>query len=181
MFDGVTYAALGHIHGRATLADNVRYSGAPLHYSFSETGKPRGGWIVDLDASGVTSTTWVDFPVPRILSQITGTLDSLLTDSAYTPIEDHWISADITDNTRPLDAMRKLQARFSHCAHLSFNPTDVFDDGATSYGELVHGKTDEQLIAGFLQRVRNGDGPSDDESSLIREVIESHGSHEAAS
>jgi len=181
MFDGVTYAALGHIHGRATLADNVRYSGAPLHYSFSEAGKPRGGWIVDLDASGVPSTTWVDFPVPRNLSQITGTLDSLLTDSAYTPIENHWISADITDNTRPLDAMRKLQARFPQCAHLSFNPTDVFDDGATSYGELVHGKTDEQLIAGFLQRVRNGDGPSDDESSLIREVIESHGSHEAAS
>ena len=180
-FDGVTYAALGHIHGRATLADNVRYSGAPLHYSFSEAGKPRGGWIVELDASAVSSTTWVDFPVPRNLSQITGTLDSLLTDSAYTPIEDHWISADITDNTRPLDAMRKLQARFSHCAHLSFNPTDVFDDGATSYGELVHGKTDEQLIAGFLQRVRNGDGPSDEETSLIREVIASHGSPEAAS
>ena len=181
MFDGVTYAALGHIHGRATLADNVRYSGAPLHYSFSEAGKPRGGWIVELDASAVSSTTWVDFPVPRNLSQITGTLDSLLTDSAYTPIEDHWISADITDNTRPLDAMRKLQARFPHCAHLSFNPTDVFDDGATSYGELVHGKTDEQLIAGFLQRVRNGDGPSDEETALIREVIASHGSPEAAS
>ena len=77
--------------------------------------------------------------------------------------------------------MRKLQARFPHCAHLSFNPTDVFDDGATSYGELVHGKTDEQLIAGFLQRVRNGDGPSDEETSLIREVIASHGSPEAAS
>ncbi|MFO7690948.1 MAG: exonuclease SbcCD subunit D, partial [Cryobacterium sp.] len=42
VFAGPDYVALGHIHGRATLADRVRYSGAPLHYSFAEAGKPRG-------------------------------------------------------------------------------------------------------------------------------------------
>jgi exonuclease SbcD len=179
-FDGVTYAALGHIHGRSTLADNVRYSGAPLHYSFSEAGKGRGGWIIDLDASEIASTTWVDFPVPRELSVITGTLESLLSDQVHAAVENHWISAVITDNTRPLDAMRKLQARFPYCAHLDFRPTDIHDVGATSYGELVHGKTDEQIIDGFLQRVRNGDGPSEEESALIRDVIALHGAEATA-
>lgn len=174
-FEGVTYAALGHIHGRSALAENVRYSGAPLHYSFSEAGKPRGGWIVDLDVSGVSSVTWVDFPVPRELSIITGTLDSLLSDPAHTAVEEHWISAVIIDNTRPLDAMRKLQTRFPYCAHLEFKPTDILDHGATSYGELVHGKTDEQVIDSFLKRVRNGDGPSEEETALIRDVIALHG------
>jgi exonuclease SbcD len=30
VFDGISYAALGHLHGRHTLTDTVRYSGSPL-------------------------------------------------------------------------------------------------------------------------------------------------------
>src|SRR5690606_26335273 len=52
-FDGPDYVALGHIHGRARLGEHVRYCGAPLHYSFSEADKPRGSWLVDLDADGL--------------------------------------------------------------------------------------------------------------------------------
>ncbi|MGH8967190.1 MAG: metallophosphoesterase family protein, partial [Actinomycetes bacterium] len=33
MFDGVDYAALGHLHGRHTLTESIRYSGSPLAYS----------------------------------------------------------------------------------------------------------------------------------------------------
>ena len=53
VFDGPDYVALGHIHGRNVLTPRVRYSGAPLHYSFEEGHKPRGGWLVDLGAPGV--------------------------------------------------------------------------------------------------------------------------------
>jgi exonuclease SbcD len=44
LFDDVTYAALGHLHGRITLAEHVRYSGAPLYYAFGDVGKKCGGW-----------------------------------------------------------------------------------------------------------------------------------------
>src|SRR5690606_11744949 len=52
VFDGPDYVALGHIHGRNRLSDRVRYAGAPLHYSFSEGDKPRGSWLIELDAEG---------------------------------------------------------------------------------------------------------------------------------
>jgi exonuclease SbcD len=36
LFDQFSYVALGHLHGRQTLAGHLRYSGSPLPYSFSE-------------------------------------------------------------------------------------------------------------------------------------------------
>ncbi len=103
VLDGVDYVALGHIHGRATLADGVRYSGAPLHYSFKEADKPRGGWIVDLDAAGLSGVTWVDLPVPRLLAVLTDGFDALLTDTAFDAYADHWVSAIYTDRARRID------------------------------------------------------------------------------
>ena len=72
-FDGPDYVALGHIHGRARLSERVRYAGAPLHYSFGEADKPRGSWLVELDAAGLASVEWLELPVPRRLKTLRGT------------------------------------------------------------------------------------------------------------
>jgi exonuclease SbcD len=180
-FEGVDYAALGHIHGRATLADTVRYSGAPLHYSFSEAGKPRGGWLVELGASGPASVEWVRLPVPRALTVLVGRLDELLTDAALERHVDDWVSAVLTDDTRPIDAMRKLQRRFPHCASLEHRPTRIADDGRAAYRERVgHGQPDDELFASFLSFVRNGEGPSAAETALIAELLDERARAEAA-
>ena len=77
VFEGFDYTALGHLHGRHTLTQSVRYSGSPLAYSFSEAGQVKGSWLVDLGPSGVTSAEFVEAPVPRPLARIRGTLDEL--------------------------------------------------------------------------------------------------------
>ena len=51
-----------------------------MHYSFGEQHKPRGSWLIDLDASGLASTEWLPLAVPRRLVTISGTLDELLTE-----------------------------------------------------------------------------------------------------
>jgi len=187
-FDGPAYVALGHIHSRAELADGIRYSGAPLHYSFSECGKPRGVWIVDVEGggrgdvsdAGLHNVEWVGLPIPRPLAIITGTLDDLLTDAAYSVFEDHWISAVLTDTTRPIDAMRKLQGRFPHCAVIDHQPTTVAVDATISYAERIKARSDAEIITGFLEHVRNGDGPSDTETELIDEILEDRRATEAS-
>ena len=51
-FDGFTYAALGHLHRPQSVGrPNLRYSGTPLAYSFSET-EAKTVTIVDLPPSG---------------------------------------------------------------------------------------------------------------------------------
>lgn len=172
-FDGVDYVALGHIHGRMRLADNVRYSGAPLLYSFSEAQKPRGGWIVDFDDTGFVGAEWLDFPIPRPAITLTGTIDDVLSAAEYSAYEQHWVRARLTDQTRPLDAMRKLQGRFPFCVDLVHEPATTVEH-TTAYADLVRGRTDAELIDAFLERVRNGEGTTPDEAQLIDDVLSAH-------
>src|SRR4051794_35704540 len=114
VFDGIDYTALGHLHGRHTLTDSVRYSGSPLAYSFSEAGHTKGSWLVDLGADGSTTAEFIEAPVPRRLARVRGSLDDLLHDLTITEHEDAWLHATLTDATRPLQAMDRLRSRFPH-------------------------------------------------------------------
>jgi DNA repair protein SbcD/Mre11 len=171
VFDGPDYVALGHIHGRSTLSVPVRYSGAPLHYSFSEAGKPRGGWVAELGASGLASVEWVELPVPRALRVLSGSIEDLLTDAALADHENDWVSAVLTDQVRPMDSMRRLQQRFPFCVTLEHRPAVSASTVVASYAERVNKKTDRQIFAGFLEHVRNGVGPNAAELELIGDVI----------
>jgi exonuclease SbcD len=175
VFDGPDYVALGHIHGRSQLSERVRYSGAPLHYSFSEANKPRGGWLVELGSEGLgdaaQSVSWVELPVPRQLRILTGTIDDLLTDAAYADAEGAWVSAILTDQARPMDSMRRLQARFPWCVTLEHRPSVVAEASANTYAQRVNKKSDHEIVAGFLELVRNGVGPTEYERLLVSEAI----------
>ena len=179
VFDGPDYVALGHIHGRAAISERVRYSGAPLHYSFGEAPKPRGVWLVELDAGGLDTVEWLDLPVPRRLSVLTGTLDELLIDPEYSEFEGDWVSAVLTDRVRPLDAMRRLQQRFPHCATLEHRPLVRAETDAVSYRQRIEAKSDDEIVAGFLDLVRNGVGPTEYEAALIAEVVAAQAAKEA--
>ncbi len=173
-FDGVAYVALGHIHGAAKLSERVRYSGAMLHYSFGEAGKPRGGWLIDLGADGISGEQWLDLPVPRPLKSIEGELEQLLVAPEYDEYRDYWVRVVLTDSTRPIDAMRRLQTRFPWCAQVEHRLAIVASDGARSYAERVRNKTEEEIVDAFLTHVRNGEGPTDAETELLHSVIETH-------
>lgn len=171
IFAGVDYAALGHIHGRSELTAQVRYSGAPVHFSFGEAAKPRGGWIVTIGEAGFEGATWADFPVPRPLARLRGTLDELLTAEKFAAHEASWVEATLTDNVRPIDAMRRLRERFRHCAHIEFAPTVEPETKTASYTERVAKKSDVEIVDEFLGLVRGGERLDDRERALLAEVI----------
>ncbi len=126
LFDGIDYTALGHLHGPHVLGDALRYSGSPLAYSFSEADQVKGSWLVELDADGLSSTRWIDAPVPRRLARLTGSLDELLHDPRHTVHEDDWVQATLTDTPRPPRAMEQLRRRFPGALVLQF-PAPVAD------------------------------------------------------
>ena len=178
-FEGADYVALGHIHTRATLAEHIRYSGAPLHYSFKEAGSVRGGWIVDLDASGFAGARWIDVPIPRKLRRLEGTLEGLLTDATLRAVKDDWISATLTDDARPLNAMRKLRQRFPHTVHLSYAPPRA--STTTSARErLGNSLSITDRINAFLEYVRGGEGLNANERAVVAEILDVVREQEAA-
>jgi exonuclease SbcD len=166
VFDGVDYVALGHLHRPQTITERLRYSGSPLAYSFGEAGQEKQVWLVDLDATGLAGVRALALPTPRPLTVLTGTLDELLADPAHTAVEEHFVSARLTDEVRPSDPMRQLQTRFPHCVHLEWTGSAGGGDGR-SYQERLRGRSDLEVAGEFVTHVRNGVGMSDAERELL--------------
>ncbi|WP_445255561.1 exonuclease SbcCD subunit D [Nocardioides aurantiacus] len=169
LFADLDYVALGHLHGRATLSDAVRYSGSPIAYSFSEARHRKGSWLVELGAGGVASTDFVDAPVARSLARVEGTLEDLLVDSRHAAHEAAWVQATLTDRVRPARAMERLRARFPHALALRFAPEG--GEPATRRPVPVEGRSAHAVALDFVDHVR-GEPAGDDESALLREAFE---------
>jgi exonuclease SbcD len=173
VFDGVDYVALGHIHGRLELKPHIRYSGAVLHYSFKEAGKPRGGWLVDLVPDKDAQIEWVDFPIYRHLVELRGTFNEIMTNKDYDKYKDHFVRVVYTDDARQIDAMKRLQTRFPFCAEVVSEPANQAESNSSSYRDRVRGKTDLEIIEAFSKDVRNNQGLSKEEQKVLNEVLES--------
>ncbi|MGE9807540.1 exonuclease SbcCD subunit D [Janibacter sp. G1551] len=170
VFDGIDYAALGHLHGRKQISDSVRYSGSPVAMSFSEADHLKGSWLVDLDESGVRSE-FVEAPVHRGLSVLRGDLDTLLADSRFAGAENDWCQVTLTDAVRPLAAMDTIRRRFPHTLSLTFDPQGLIRP-AHSYAAKVESRPDADLCCDFLTHVRAGHPATAEERALIEDAVE---------
>lgn len=180
VLDGPDYVALGHIHGRQALSERVRYAGAPLHYSFGEQHKERGSWLVDLDAEGAVSAEWLALPVPRGLVTLTGTLDEILSAENVAAHADDWVCAVYTDALPQSEPMRRLKESFPHCAMVQHAPVAGPERDEISYSaRLKSAATDTERIEAFLAHVRAGQGASERERELIRDVLDERVAAEA--
>lgn len=168
VFDGIDYTALGHLHGRHVLADGLRYSGSPLAYSFSEADHVKGSWLVELGAQGFGSATWIDAPVPRRLTRLSGTLKSLLSDPSLTGHEDDWVQVTLTDTRRPARAMEQLRRRFPHTLVLQF-PSAAADGQVPA--RPAAGTSDHAIALDFVRHVR-GSKATKAESALLLQAID---------
>jgi DNA repair protein SbcD/Mre11 len=171
LFDGFNYVALGHLHGQQTIAGNMRYSGSPLPYSFSEAAHDKGSWLVEIGDGGKTRVERVPAPLYRRLSVLRGRLGELLSSPGYTDYEDDFISVTLTDAERPDRAMDRLRARFRHVLTLEFKPEGVTPD-ERRYGEKVAGRDDLAIASEFVRHVRNTP-PTSAERLLLASAFES--------
>lgn len=153
LFAGIDYTALGHLHGRQTLSETLRYSGSPLAYSFSEGRHTKGSWLVELGPVGVERADFVPAPVPRQLRSIRGRLEDLLRDPVLADAEDAWVQATITDARRPLHAMERLRSRFPHALLLAFEPEGAPRARGPALPR-VDGRSDLDVALGFVAEVR---------------------------
>ncbi|WP_062301106.1 exonuclease SbcCD subunit D [Demequina subtropica] len=180
-FDGAAYVALGHIHSRVTLSPRVRYSGAPLRFSFGEISSAKSAWLVDIGTPGSEpGVERVELPTPRAAVRLEGTLEELLAPDAHPDAMDAWVDVVLTDDLRPRDAMRRIQERYPHAVTLTHRPAHVADHGEASYSERTRGKTDTELVEAFLEFTRNGHGATADEDALIADALGALAAKEAS-
>ncbi|WP_087103761.1 exonuclease SbcCD subunit D [Nocardiopsis sp. JB363] len=170
IYDGVDYVALGHLHGRQTIAPTVRYPGSPLAYSFSEEHHRKGCWVVELDADGFAGAEFVDAPVPRPLARIRGRLDDLLTGTEWERYTGHWLQVTLTDPRRPARPMERLRERFPHALLLEFAPEGGAPDRRPVTGSIAE-RPERDVVADFVEWAR-GAPATPDERALVDRAVE---------
>ena len=167
LFDGFSYTALGHLHGRQRLSGSVRYSGSPLAYSFSEATHQKGAWLVDIGTQGVTSVAEVLWEAPRSLAVLRGNLEDLLAEPGHAWAEAAYCQITLTDAQRPARAMERLRARFPDTLVLAFDPQGASAAAQASYSSRLAGAPDDlALCCGFLEHVRGRDADQAEKSAL---------------
>jgi DNA repair protein SbcD/Mre11 len=170
LFHGVDYVALGHLHGPQRIDQHVRYSGSPLPYSFSEAAHRKSVWLLEMDAAGLAGVERRELPVIRRLASVTGHIEDLLTAPDYADLTDCYLSATLTDEVRPLEAMRRLQERFPYAVHMEWRPAGGRATAALRYTEVIRGRDDSALTNEFLADCR-GSEPTTSERVLLTEAL----------
>ncbi|MCK1798951.1 exonuclease SbcCD subunit D [Streptomyces sp. XM4193] len=172
VFDGVDYAALGHLHGCQTIAERVRYSGSPLAYSFSEAAHRKSMWLIDLGPAGELAARRLDVPRPRAVARLAGQLEELLVDPELERHTESWLEVTLTDAERPAEPMARLAERFPHVLSLVFAPERSGEADAESYASRLRGRDDRLITEEFVAHVRGGRGPSEAEGAVLVSALE---------
>lgn len=168
VFDGLTYTALGHLHGAQAITGRVGYSGSPLAFSFSERDHVKSVSLLEIDAGGAVRVRLVPAPVPRALREVRGCLDELLArDEAA--LAQSWLKVVLTDPRRPMAPMERLRERWPHTLVLDFAP-DVPARQAAAVSRVRESADPLEICAEFMEWVDSTRPDREHEDALRRAV-----------
>lgn len=179
VFAGLSYTALGHLHGAQRVSERVHYCGSPLAFSFSERGHTKSVALVHLAADGTVAVEPVPAPVPRPLREVRGSLEELLA-LEDSQLAGAWVKAVLTDARRPLDPMQRLRERWPHTLVLDFAPDTVPADTAGEPVRLRETSNPVEICAAFMEWV-DASRPDREHEDALRAAVEAARRLEAAS
>ncbi len=125
VFDGVDYAALGHLHGRqAGQRSGPLQRVSPSPCRSARPISVKAAWLVDLARGGAPARA-VEAPVARPLRRAARRPRGAARRPAPSRYaEAAWCQVTLTDPLRPLGAMDRVRRRFPHALELRFEPRD---------------------------------------------------------
>jgi DNA repair protein SbcD/Mre11 len=170
IFDGLSYTALGHLHGAQQVAPRVRYAGSPLPFSFSERTHRKSVALVDVARDGAVEVELVRTPVPRPMAEVRGRLDDVLSAPTGPPAA-AWVRAVLTDPSRPANPMERLRERWPHTLVLDFQPDVVAVDAGTDLIRIRQQTDPVEVCALFVEWV-DSTYPDRHQRDALSNVIE---------
>ncbi|GGB82022.1 nuclease SbcCD subunit D [Marinobacterium zhoushanense] len=164
------YVALGHLHSpQYKGAEQIRYSGSLLKYSFSEHQQSKGVTLVEITDQGAT---WEHLPLipKRNMRVIEGTLDQLIEQGRQDPHADDYILARLTDKQDLLEPMAQLRQVYPNTLELERTQFSV-SRGSQLVADVSNRRSEDQVFKDFFSQVM-GDELTDAQSQLLLEVVE---------
>lgn len=169
VFAPFDYVALGHIHSPQSIGrPEVRYCGAPLAYSISESKAQKTVTLVDMGPKEQVQIREIPLEPLRPVRGIRGTLEQLLTHGEKS---EDYIYAQLTDEVPPLDCQARLQVLYPNLVNLRFAPLEkaVQTAGEGDFSHVAQ-RSPVQLFEEFFERV-HGRVMNEQEQTLLEEAM----------
>lgn len=171
LFDGFNYTALGHIHRPQKIGKGeVYYGGAPLAYSFSETGQVKYVNIVDLDKEGKAVVRQEALKPLHEMRRIKGRLEELMRPEIVAAADcNDYIQAEITNEEELIDPIGTLRTVYPNIMQivLAKNEQRMEPEYISRLEEKR--KSIPQLFKSFYELVRE-ECPDEERMKVIREA-----------
>lgn len=111
LFRQFCYTALGHLHGpQRAGAENIRYAGSLLKYSFDEAMQQKGVLLVDLAADGKAEVRAIPLHPRHDVRIVRGTMEELRRPDFDALDHEDYVRVDLLDEDTILNAYDKLTA-----------------------------------------------------------------------
>lgn len=171
LFDEFNYTALGHIHRPQKIGKGeVYYGGAPLAYSFSETGQVKYVNIVDLDKEGKAAVRQESLKPLHEMRRIKGRLEELMRPEIVAAADcNDYIQAEITNEEELIDPIGTLRTVYPNIMQivLAKNEQRMEPEYISRLEEKR--KSIPQLFKSFYELVRE-ECPDEERMKVIREA-----------
>ncbi|MBE7064944.1 MAG: exonuclease SbcCD subunit D [Ruminococcaceae bacterium] len=172
-FDKFDYAALGHIHGAQHIGRaEVRYSGTPLKYSFSEVKHKKSVTIVDIKEKGRVEITTVPLVPLHDMREIKGTYMDVSNRQNYegTDTEDY-MHITLTDEEDVPDAIAKLRAIYPNIMCLDYDNKRTRNYNVIDSADISKNKSPVELFAELYEKQNNSE-MSDAQREIVEKIVE---------
>ena len=171
-FTAYSYAALGHLHApQRAGAENIRYSGSLLKYSFDESRQKKGVELVELDAEGMASHTFYPLTPHHDVRIVSGLMDELMREDFDPLPHDDYICVELLDTDAVLAAHEKLRRIYPNLFTIT-RPNINVNRLSSAEHTYERGKSDLHLFSDFFAEVTSDELTDMERRELVR-VIDS--------
>ncbi len=174
VFSDFDYVALGHIHrSQRAGAENIRYSGSILKYSFSEARDEKSLTLVELSDKGRVDITKIPLKPKTEMSELRGEYNELLKKSFYESgdFRDDYLHITLTDEEDIPDAVNKLRVVYKNLMQLDYDNRRTRHRAEIDAAYAVEEKSPLELFAELFE-LQNNRPLSKSESEYVRALIE---------
>ena len=166
LFEGFDYVALGHLHKSQNRGFNIRYSGSPLKYSFSEAEHLKSVTILNIE-DGITIEEFEIVPL-RETRAIKGTFEEILKYAENDIQRDDYIKIEITDKYVGMEAVELFRSFYANLLSISGKMNETEENELTV--EELYNLSPDDILEKFYKEV-TGNDLTEEQKSLFQEAM----------
>lgn len=170
LFKDYSYTALGHLHGpQRAGADNIRYSGSILKYSFDEANQKKGVTLVEMDGKGEVTTEHIPLTPIRDVRILEGMMEAVRTDRDKYPKSQDYVMVRLLDTHPVLNPIERLGEVYPNILAIERKGLSAQAELRQAEGSRVD-MSEETLFRDFYEEMTNRK-LDEDEEKLLKECI----------